>query len=136
MMSSSYYDYGYQSADLANAAIGGLFAGAMLIYWLIALAVGILVLVATWKMFTKAGKPGWAAIIPIYNTIVMLQIAGMSPWMVLLMFIPIANIIVMILMYVKLAEKFGKGGGYAVGLIFLPYVFIPMLAWGNAEYQG
>lgn len=135
-MSSSYYDYGYQSADLANVAIGGLFAGAMLIYWLIALAVGILVLVATWKMFTKAGKPGWAAIIPIYNTIVMLQIAGMSPWMVLLMFIPIANIIVMILMYVKLAEKFGKGGGYAVGLIFLPYVFIPMLAWGNAEYQG
>lgn len=131
-MDTTYYDY---SSSMTDAAVGGIFAGAMLIYWLIALAIGIILVIATWNIFKKANRPGWAAIIPIYSTIVTLQIAGMSPWMVLLMFVPIANVIVAILMNIKLAEKFGKGGGYAVGLILLPYVFIPMLAWGDATYQ-
>ena len=102
---------------------------------IICLLIGALYVWATWRVFTKAGKPGWAAIIPIYNTIVMLQVAGKPFWWIFLFLIPIANLIVYILMQAGVAKNFGKGTGFALGLIFLYPIFIPILAFGDAQYQ-
>ena len=98
--------------------------------------IGVVMIAAMWKIFTKAGKPGWASIIPIYNVIVLLDIAGKPAWWLILFLIPIVNFVMLILTYVALADKFGKGGGFAVGLIFLGIVFFPILGFGGAQYQG
>ncbi len=100
------------------------------------LALIVFMIVTMWKIFTKAGKPGWACLVPIYNIIVMLEIAGKPGWWFLLFFIPFVNFIIMILVMIGIAEHFGKGGGYVVGMIFLPIVFYPILAFGNAQYQA
>ena len=111
----------------------GLAMGAgMTVVWL---AIMGLVIAALWKIFVKAGEPGWAAIIPIYNFIVMVKIAGKPLWWVVLMFIPFVNFIVGILIITAMARNFGKGTGFALGMIFLPFIFYPMLAWGDATYQ-
>ena len=121
-----------QSDDAAAVAAAGGFGVFMLVYF----AVIILWIVGMWKMFGKAGKPGWAAIIPIYNGIVMLEIAGKPIWWILLLMVPFVNFVIAILLYLAIAERFGKGGGYAVGLIFLPFIFFPMLGFSDATYQG
>ena len=104
--------------------------------YVVAALIGIVMIAAIWKVFTKAGKPGWAAIIPIYNTIVLLDVAGKPAWWVILFFIPIVNFVMLILTYLGLAERFGKGGGFAVGLIFLGIIFFPILGFGDAQYRG
>ena len=88
-----------------------------------------------WKIFTKAGKPGWAAIVPIYNIIVMLEVARQPLWMIILFFIPIADIIVGIIVLIGISNNFGKSGGFTAGLFFLSLIFFPILAFGSAEYQ-
>ena len=95
-----------------------------------------LMIASMWKIFTKAGQPGWAAIVPIYNAIVLLKIVGKPLWWIVLMIIPIVSFIAAIILTIDLAKAFGKGGGFAAGLILLPFVFMPMLAFGDAEYQG
>lgn len=105
------------------------------LFWIVWLAVIVFVIAAWWKVFTKAGKPGWAAIVPIYNLIVILEIAGKPLWWILLMLIPLVNIIVGIIVYVAFARNFGKGVGFALGLIFLGFIFFPILAWGDAVYR-
>ncbi len=99
-------------------------------------ALSILLIVSLWKIFTKAGKPGWASIVPIYNTIVMLEIAGKPIWWIILLFIPVVNLVISIIVIVELANKFGKSGGFAAGLIFLPVIFYPILAFSSAKYSG
>ena len=106
------------------------------VVWVIYVAVLILFLVATWRIFTKAARPGWWAIIPIVNTVVLCKIAGKPGWWFFLCLIPIANIVFLILIYVGLARSFGKDGAFAVGLILLAPIFFPILAFGNARYQG
>ncbi len=103
---------------------------------LVWLAIVMLLLVSLWRVYAKAGRPGWASLIPIYNAYVLLQIVGKPGWWLLLLFIPIANLIVMILVTVSLAKSFGKGGGFAAGLIVLPFIFYPMLGFGDAKYLG
>jgi hypothetical protein len=105
----------------------------LFVFWL---AVVVLMVVATWIVYVKAGKPGWGSIIPFYNAYLWLKIAGMSGWLLILLFIPIANLVVYIVTCVKVAGCFGKGGGYAVGMILLPIVFIPILAFGEAVYSA
>src|SRR6185436_10329986 len=117
-----------QSED--GAAAGG--AGGSII----GLIIGILVIAGMWKVFTKAGKPGWAAIIPIYNTIVLLQIAGKPVWWFLLFFIPVVNIVIAVMVMIGVAKAFGKGTGFALGLLFLSPIFIPILGFGDAQYIG
>ena len=121
-----------QSDSGANAAAGGI-VGAIL---LVELAVILLIVVSLWKIFTKAGEPGWAAIVPIYNLIVLLKIVGKPAWWVILMLIPFVNIIIGIMLAINLATVFGKGVGFALGMIFLPFIFYPILAFGDARYQG
>jgi hypothetical protein len=107
-----------------------------LVFWLTYMTVAILVFVSMWKVFVKAGQPGWACIVPIYNFIVMLQIADKPLWWIILLFVPIVNIIITILFYIAIAEKFGKGAGFGFGLAFLSFIFFPILAFGDAEYSG
>lgn len=103
---------------------------------LISLAFIVLMIASAWKVFTKAGQPGWAAIIPIYNFIVMLKIIGKPWWWILGFLIPVVNFIVMILVALNLAKVFGKGTGFAIGLILLGFIFYPILAFGDATYTA
>lgn len=106
-----------------------------LIVPLVQLAVTIVVIAGIWKVFEKAGQPGWAAIVPFYNVYVMLQIANKPTWWLILFFIPIANIIVAILVSIGIAEKFGKSSGFGIGLALLGFIFYPMLGFGDAQYN-
>ena len=103
---------------------------------IVLLAVVVFELAAFWRIFTKAGEAGWASIVPIYNIWVLLRITGKPGWWVVLMLIPLVNIVVGIVEAAALARAFGKSGGFAAGLILLPFVFYPVLAWGDAQYQG
>ena len=101
---------------------------------LMCLAVSIVILAGYWKMLTKAGQPGWAILIPIYNAIVILQIAGRPVWWIILLCIPLVNIIIWVLVGLDLAKNFGKDTGFAVGIILLGFIFIPILGFGDAKY--
>ena len=103
---------------------------------IISLAIAILMIAAMWKVFSKAGQPGWAVIIPIYNIYIMCKVAGRPGWWVLLMFIPFVNFIIAIILNIDIAKNFGKGVGFGIGLIILPFIFYPILGFGSAQYQG
>ena len=95
-----------------------------------------LMIASMWVIFTKANEPGWAAIVPIYNIIVMFKICGKPLWWVVLFLIPLVNMVASILVTLSFAKSFVKSTGFAVGMIFLPFIFMPMLAFGDARYQG
>lgn len=116
-----------------GGAAGGI--GALLLL-LIYLAILALIIVGGWKMFVKAGQPGWGILVPILNIYFMLKIAGRPGWWLLLMLIPIVSIVVAIIMWIDIAKSFGKGIGFALGLVFLPFIFMPILGFGDAQYQG
>jgi hypothetical protein len=115
---------------------GNFLAGIGFIGWLFYIAVIVFAIVVQWKIFTKAGQPGWASIIPIYNIIVLLEIVGKPWWYLLLMLIPIVNIVILIMVMIALAKVFGKDSGFAVGLILLSIIFMAILAFGDAKYLG
>jgi hypothetical protein len=100
------------------------------------LAIVVFEIAALWKVFTKAGQPGWGAIIPIYNTYLQCKIGGKPGWWVILFFIPVVNIVLYIILYIAVARNFGRSGGFAVGLILLPFIFVPILGFGSAQYLG
>ena len=104
------------------------------VYFIFVLAIGVFLIICQWKIYTKAGKPGWACLIPIYNIVVLLEIVKKPIWWLLLMLIPVVNVVIAILIMIELAKVFGKDGGFTVGLILLPYVFYPILAFGDAKY--
>lgn len=99
---------------------------------LVILAVVVLMLAAMWKVFERAGEHGWAVLVPIYNLYVLCRVAGMSPWWMLAAIIPFVNIIFMFASSIGVAQRFGKGVGYGFGLALLPFIFWPMLAWGDS----
>ncbi len=117
--------------DAAAAAAAGFF----MCYMVFIVLFTLVILVGMWKVFEKAGKPGWASIIPIYNTIVLLEIASKPIWWIFLLFIPCVNIVVGILVLIDLAKNFGQGAGFAVGLWLLPFIFFPILGFGSSKYQ-
>jgi len=126
-----------QSSDSADnsvqvgAAIGGGIGG------LFGLVIAVVVIVGMWKIFVKAGEPGWAAIIPIYNLYILCKITAKPIWWLLLLVLcPFINFIVLILLTVALAKSFGKGIGFAIGMILLPFVFYPILGFGSATYTA
>jgi hypothetical protein len=117
---------------------GGSAAGAIvgLLVLVIELAIFAVMIAGMWKLFVKAGQPGWAAIVPIYNTYVMTQIVGRPILWFILTFVPCVNFVALVLIMIDLAKSFGKSTGYAIGMILLPFVFIPMLGFGDAQYSG
>lgn len=107
-------------------------AGLLIIY------VGFIVflIASMWKMFEKAGQPGWAAIVPIYNIYVLTQIAEKPGWWLLLFFISLVNLVASIMVWSAISSRFGKGDGFTVGLVLLSFIFIPILGFGDAQYKG
>lgn len=123
----------FQGEPTAGETAAGLGLGlGFLVLWL---AVIVFIIAAMWKVFEKAGKPGWAALIPIYNLIVLLEIAGKPLWWIVLMLIPFVNLVVFVILGIAIARNFGKGAGFGLGLTFLGFVFYPILAWSDARYQ-
>ena len=114
-----------------NAA--GMFSGVFLIC---ALAIVVIMVASMWKVFTKAGQPGWAAIVPIYNIVVLLNIVGKPVWWLVLFLIPFVGFVISFIVLIALAQCFGKGAGFGVGLVFLGFIFFPILGFGDARYQG
>ena len=103
---------------------------------LVGLGICIFFIACLWRLFTKAGEPGWASIVPIYNIFVMLKIAGKPGWWFILLCIPGVNFIISILVGISLAERFGKTAGFGIGLALLGFIFLPILAFGDAQYLG
>ncbi len=132
MYDYTYYgDYGYDSAfgvgGLAIFGTGTLLIGA---------GISIIMLVALWKIFKKAGKKGWESIIPIYNLIVLLEISGLPTWYLVLYLIPLVNIYAVFKTYIELSKKFGKDTGFGVLMVFFPVICMPILAFSNCTYKS
>ena len=107
-----------------------------LLFILFALAISIFAIVSMWKVFEKAGQPGWGILIPIYNAYLILVIAGKPGWWLLLYLIPFVNFVIAIIVSIEIAKNFGKDAAFGIGLAFLGIIFYPILAFGDAEYQG
>jgi len=108
----------------------------VLFIFLIYAAIIVLYIAGLWKIFEKAGQKGWFAIIPILNLYILIKIAGREGWWIILFLIPCVNIVVAALVYIDVAEKFGKSAGYGIGMWLLGFIFIPLLGFGDAEYSG
>lgn len=112
------------------AAVAGMLGTIFLIFGVLAL----ILIVSQWKIYTKAGRPGWASLVPIYNIVVMLDIVKKPTWWIILLFIPLVNLVVAIMLIHNLSKAFGQGGGFTLGLLFLSPIFYPLLAFGNYSY--
>ena len=119
--------------DNSGSMMGMLFGCVLLI---LELGLIVLIIAGMWKLFVKAGEPGWAAIIPIYNTIILLKICNKPIWWFILLLIPCVGIIFAIIVCLELAKVFGKSPLYGVGIILLPFIFMPMLGFSDAQYVG
>jgi len=125
------YDLDPNSSGSIQAVLAIL--GAILIPLIV---IAVITLVGKWKIYEKAGKPGWAALIPVYTWIVMLEIVGKPIWWIFLFFIPCVNIVFMIWTVNLLSKSFGQSEGFTVGLILLGFVFYPILGFGSYQYLG
>lgn len=122
---------------LAQSNSGGALGAILLLMIIvIVLAWALLLLVSLGKLFTKAGHPGWAAFVPIYNMIILLQIIERPGWWLILFFVPMVNFVVMFIVGIELAQAFGKDILYGLGLFVLTPIFTSMLAFGDSRYQG
>lgn len=108
---------------------------ALLIPLLICIPLTVLMIVSGWKVFTKAGQPGWGVLIPIFNVYLWVKMAGKPGWWVVLMILPVVSFVIGILLAVEIAKAFGKSTGFAVLMIFLPIIALPILAFGDATYR-
>ena len=123
----------YDSSSVGAAAGIAALISALIIPIII---VSVVMIIAHWKIYEKAGKPGWAAIIPIYNLIVLLEIVGKPLWWIILFLIPCVNIVFLVWVTNLLSKSFGQSEGFTVGLLLLGVVFYPILGFGNYQYLG
>ena len=122
--------------ETSNYSDGGGLMAMLGAFAFIYLAILVLIIISLWKIFTKAGKPGWAAIIPIYNIIVLLEIVNKPLWWIILLIIPFVNIIFAIIIVHRLSRSFGQGAGFTVLLLLVGIVGYPLLAFGDYKYVG
>lgn len=130
-MNENYYVDTSYSLSKTNGLIGAILNMKLFIIIIIAVT-SILMIISLWKIYKKAGKPGWTSIVPIYNFMVMCEIANKKWWYIFLMFIPIVNIYIILVLYNGIAKKFEKNDGFVVGMILLPAIFFPILAFGKS----
>ena len=102
---------------------------------LVVLVVLVIFFTSLWKIFSKAGRPGWLSLVPIVNVYYLILIANRPGWWILFFLIPIVNVVVAILVTIGVANKFGKGSLFGVGMVFLPFIFYPLLAFTNTNYE-
>lgn len=100
------------------------------------IGVAVLTVAGLWGVFAKAGRPGWHALVPVLNMVTLCQVSGLSGWFAIATLIPLVNMIFMFYLAHKLAACFGKGLGFALGIVFLGFAFLPMLAFGSASYTA
>lgn len=105
-------------------------------FFIFFLLFALLPIIGQWKAFEKAGKPGWASLVPVYNMMVMAEIGGKEATYGLLCLIPVAGVVFAIIIMLEVCKRFGKDVGFLLGLMFLPFVFWPILGFGNAQYVG
>jgi len=125
-------NYNYTHHSAASAGGGAIGMVVILIY----LAVIVLMIASMWRLFTKAGKPGWAAIVPIYNIVVLLEIIGKPLWWIVMFLIPCVSLVFAVMMTIEVAKCFGKDVGFGIGLLLLAPIFYPILAFGDSQYVG
>ncbi|MGN6367007.1 MAG: DUF5684 domain-containing protein [Phycisphaerae bacterium] len=123
-----------ENARATGAAVGGLAASCC--FFVFAMLIAVVIVVGLWKIFTKARQPGWAALIPIFNIYIICVIAGKPAWWIILFFIPLVNIIIAFIVWMDVAKYFGKSPAYAIGIVLLPIIFIPLLGFSDAQYSG
>ena len=123
-----------EEQQLATAGLMGLLAGLGMGIMLFALAIGVFAVICHWKIYVKAGEPGWACLVPIYNLIVFLKIVNKPWWWLFLMLIPIVNLVIIIIVLNRLSLSFGKNAGFTVGLLFLHIIFFAILAFDKSTY--
>mgnify|MGYP003574912555 CR=1 FL=1 len=123
------------SSDYSSGG-AGILAGIGATFFIIYLAIIVVAIAGMWKTFEKAGKPGWAAIIPIYNIYIMIEIVGKPSIWLLWMLIPCVNIVFSIWLTNLVSKSFGKEEGFTVGLVLLGFIFWPILGFGSAKYVG
>ena len=104
--------------------------------WILYIVLIVFYLFCLWRIFVKAGKPGWAAIVPIYNIIVELEVVGKPWYWLLLMLVPVVNVVLGVIVIFRLAKVFGHGTGFGFGLLFLSFIFLPILAFDSSSYLG
>ena len=115
----------YETSDVGAAAI--------LLY---VVAIYAILVIPYWVIFTKAGQPGWPALIPIYSTYILLKVVGRPGWWLILFIIPLVNFVILIIVMNDLSKSFGHGVGFTLGLIFLSIIFLFILAFGSSTYRG
>lgn len=108
----------------------------LIIFGLVSIVIYLIVAIANWRVFTKAGKAGWAAFIPIYNIVVLLDIIGKPVWWIFLYLVPIVNVVFIIWTLNLLGRSFGRGEGFTIGLLMLPFIFFPILGFSRSQYLG
>lgn len=129
MIGNSMWITAQQGGGSDGAAAAGLF------FLLFNLLVVIASVAGLWKVFVKANKPGWAALVPIYNLFVLAEVGGKPAWWAILLLIPLVNLIVLLLIFMGIARNFGKSELYGIGLLFLGFIFFPLLGFGSARYK-
>lgn len=113
--------------------VGSLIGGAILFY---SIAWALFVITAGWVLYVKASQPGWAILIPIYNTYVFLLILGRPWWWLLLYMVPVVGVVIGIIHAIDFARVFGRSPLFGIGIVFLSPIFLPILAFGDARYVG
>ncbi len=103
---------------------------------LLALNTQAIKIVSLWFIYRKADKPGWACLIPVYDTLILLRIVGKPWWWIFLFLIPVVNIVFLIWMYNMLSKSFGKRADFTIGLILFPLIFFAILGFGKSQYIG
>jgi hypothetical protein len=122
--------------DTSTFGIAAIMAAVMIPIIVFGIVVTVIEIVALWFIFEKAKEPGWAAIIPIYNYLIFIKVAGKPWWYILLLLIPIVNLVIYIIILNGLSKSFGKSEGFTVGLFFLRFIFLPILGFGKAQFVG
>lgn len=123
-------------STLAQTTYGAESGSAGMIPMLVMMAVMVTAIAGMWRVFSKAGQPGWGVLVPIYNVLLMCKIAQRPAWWLILFFVPVVNIVIAVIMSVDIARHFGKGTGFGVGLAFLGFIFYPILGFSGAQYDG
>ena len=131
---SNTHPYGYES-QATEGGLALLLGGAIIFIYALFFGLLIIMVVSMWIIFEKAGKPGWVAIVPIYNLIIWLEIVKKPIWWIILFFIPMVNLVISFMLSYYLALAFGKRIGFTIGLILLPFIFFPILAFGKSTYN-
>ena len=115
---------------------GEIFGPDVLIVVIVVAISVLLTVVPMWRIFRRAGRPGWAAIVPIFSQYTLCEVVGRPVWWLIWLLIPYVNVVFWLIFAIDLARSFGRSSGFGVGMWLLPFIFVPILGYGSAPYLG